>query len=288
MTLPIAIIIVTHYSAPDLEACLVSIPPASVDDVHVVVVDNATLDDSVSAIVARHPEVRFIAAGANLGYGGAVNLAVRTLDSSIEWVLVTNPDARYRPGSIDSLYDTARRYRSVGSAGPRIEDEKGDAYPSARKLPSLRVGVGHAILFQFWPGNPWTARYHNADLTTSGNDSPIFGVGWLSGACLLIRRSAFEQVGGFDDKFFMYFEDVDLGHRLSSAGWRNVYVPEAVVSHSGGTSTRRYSDLMLRVHHESAYRYLAKRYHHWYLWPLRMSLKLGLAFRYHLESRTQR
>ena len=122
--------------------------------------------------------------------------------------------------------------------------------------------------------NPWSKRYLQADRSQTRSDQPIVS-GWLSGACLLVRRSAFVEVGGFDDRFFMYFEDVDLGERLANAGHRVLYVPTAAVSHAGGTSTKAHSAAMTRAHHHSAYLYLAKRYHQWYYLPVRVALRAG-------------
>ena len=103
--------------------------------------------------------------------------------------------------------------------------------------------------------------------------------GWLSGACVMVRRTAFEQIGGFDERYFMYFEDVQLGDSLGQRGWSNVYLADAVVSHLGGHSTRLASARMLAVHHRSAYLYLAQKYDAWYQAPVRLAVRLGLGVR---------
>lgn len=99
-------------------------------------------------------------------------------------------------------------------------------------MPSLIRGGMHAVLGPFWPRNPWTTAYRQERLEPS--ERPV---GWLSGSCLLVRRSAFGQVGGFDERYFMYMEDVDLGDRLGKAGWLSVYVPSAEVLHHKAHST---------------------------------------------------
>jgi N-acetylglucosaminyl-diphospho-decaprenol L-rhamnosyltransferase len=134
--------------------------------------------------------------------------------------------------------------------------------------------VGHALLTGVWPRNPWTRAYR-ADESQPGERT----VGWLSGSCVLLRRSAFDAVGGFDEGYFMYFEDVDLGFRLGRAGWSNLYVPSARVVHTGAHSTATESARMLKAHHDSAYRYLQKKYPGALLAPLRWSLRLGLTVR---------
>ncbi|MEP6842221.1 MAG: glycosyltransferase, partial [Pseudolysinimonas sp.] len=103
--------------------------------------------------------------------------------------------------------------------------------------------------------------------------------GWLSGSCLLVRRSAFDAIDGFDERYFMYFEDVDLGFRLGKAGYRNVYEPAAAVTHVGAHSTDTESARMVAAHHASARRFLSKKYAGWRLWPVRIVLRVGLSVR---------
>jgi N-acetylglucosaminyl-diphospho-decaprenol L-rhamnosyltransferase len=112
--------------------------------------------------------------------------------------------------------------------------------------------------------------------------------GWLSGACLLLRREAFEAVGGFDEDYFMFFEDVDLGERLGRAGRPSVYVPSAQVVHVGGVSWKARPAAMISAHHRSAERYLHRRYARWYHWPVRAAVSLGLRAREAVELRAAR
>jgi N-acetylglucosaminyl-diphospho-decaprenol L-rhamnosyltransferase len=101
-----------------------------------------------------------------------------------------------------------------------------------------------------------------------------------------LRRSAIDEIHGFDPAYFMYFEDVDLGDRLGAAGWQNIYAPSARVMHLGGHSTERHPDAMAAAHHRSAYRYLAGRYPRWWQAPLRWALRAGLAGRAALAKRS--
>lgn len=278
----VAVIIVSYYSEDDALECVVSLREASASELDICVVNNAP-DDPLTRLRSQ-PGVRIIDSPRNMGYGGAVNYALRDMPASVEWILVSNPDTRFEPGSIDVLLDTGRRTPDAGTLGPRVLNEDGTVYPSARDIPSLTAGTGHALFSKLWPANPWSARYRRADKSQGVQGEPV-AAGWLSGSCLLVRRVAFESVHGFDDRFFMYFEDVDLGERIGLAGYRNLYVPSARVTHIGGTSTRRRSHTMLRVHHESAYRYLAKRYHHWYQAPLRWALYVGITAHDRLTNR---
>ena len=272
----LVIVTVTYSPGEMINRFLASVPTAYSGEPHVIMSDNGSTDGSVEAAAAEFPFATLRVNAGNLGYGGAVNAAVAHLDSSFGWILVINPDTELTPGSVDALVAAARADSTVGSAGPLIVTEDGIPYPSARQLPSLRNGVGHALFAGVWPNNPWSSHYRQDDVVARGEQ---VSTGWLSGACLLVRRSAFEQVGGFDDRYFMYFEDVDLGYRLGKAGWKSFYIPHAVVTHSGAHSTGTESSRMLQAHHKSAYLYLSRKYSAWYLAPLRWSLKAGLGFR---------
>jgi len=203
-----------------------------------------------------------------------MNLGVQHSPDS-DWLLLSNPDLAFAPGAIEELLRVGNSLPGVGAVGPLILTPSGEIYPSARRLPSLRNGIGHALFGQFWKSNPWTKAY----LADRENPPRQREAGWLSGACLLISREAFEAVGGFDDKFFMYFEDVDLCARIARTGRTIIYAPSATVTHIGGASTSGASRAMIRVHHESAYKYLAARYTGWHLAPVRVALRVGLWLR---------
>ena len=278
----VAIVTVSYHSGADVATCFASVGAAAKTVAARLIVVNNAADDDLSGVLASFPDAELLTAPGNLGYGGAVNFAATTLAPEVEWILVTNPDVTFTPSSIDELVAVATADPRTGVAGPRVLNDDGSIYPSARDLPSLTSGAGHALLHRVWPGNRWSKRYLRADKSRSSDTTPV-EAGWLSGSCMLVRRSVFEQVGGFDDRFFMYFEDVDLGERIANAGYRVLYVPTASVHHAGGTSTKAHSATMLRAHHHSAYLYLAKRYHHWYELPVRLALRIGLAARSRLQ-----
>jgi N-acetylglucosaminyl-diphospho-decaprenol L-rhamnosyltransferase len=197
--------------------------------------------------------------------------------------VVANPDIQWRPGSLDDLLAATERWPGAGSWGPLISTPEGAVYPSARALPSLGRGIGHALAGWWWPNNPWTTAYRAERQAPAER-----AAGWLSGSCLLLRRSAFDAVAGFDPGYFMYFEDLDLGDRLGRAGWQNVYVPSAVVCHTGGHATSKHAARMVGEHHRSAWRYLSRRYPGWRWAPVRLALRIGLAARAALATRVPR
>lgn len=269
----VGVVTVSYRSAEVLAGFLDSVRASSSAAPAVVVVDN--LGESAVEKLATGAGAQYVSTGSNLGYGGAMNAGVAALAPEIDWVLLSNPDVVLSPGVIDRLVEVGDENPSIGAVGPAVLNSDGSVYPSARNVPSLRTGVGHALFANLWLTNPWSAAYKNeaADNTVRRD------AGWLSGSCLLVRRSAFAQIGGFDDGFFMYFEDVDLGYRLGKSGLRNVYEPAVSVTHSGAHSTTSESDRMVAAHHASARRFLSKKYPGALLWPIRVTLTIGLALR---------
>ena len=282
MTDVLPVVTVTYSPGPHLERFLASLSLATERPVSVLLADNGSTDGTPQEAVERYPNVRLFEIGANLGYGSAVNRAVARLDDD-DWVIVANPDVQWGPGSIDALLDAANRWPRAGALGPLIRDPDGSVYPSARHLPSLIRGGMHAVVGPFWKSNPWTVAYRQERLEPS--ERPV---GWLSGSCLLVRRSAFSDVGGFDERYFMYMEDVDLGDRLGKAGWLNVYVPSAEVLHHRGHSTGHDPANHLAAHHKSTYIFLADRNPGWWRAPLRWTFRGSLEVRSRLMVRNSR
>ena len=278
----LAVVTVTYSPGAHLESFLAGVAGATVLQPHVVLADNGSTDGAPEAAVAAHPGVELLRTGENIGYGAAVNRAVAALPADVEWVLVSNPDVRLAPGSLDELLAVAARWPRAGALGPLVREPDGTVYPSARAVPDLVSGTGHALLGRVWPGNPFSAAYRR-----TGQDPVERTAGWLSGSCLLLRRSAFRSIGGFDSRYFMYFEDVDLGDRLSRAGWLNVYAPGAEVVHEQGHAADRAPRAMRSAHHASAYRFQSERHPGLRGAPVRLVLRAGLGLRSRLTQRSR-
>ncbi len=274
----LTVVTVTYSPGSHLDRFLSSLTVATDRPLRVIMADNGSTDGAPEEALTRYPGTELLVTGGNLGYGTAVNRAVAraTEDPADdgEFVLVANPDVVWGPGSIDALLEAAARWPRAGSLGPLIRDPDGAVYPSARHLPSLVRGGMHAVVGFAWKANPWTKSYRQEYLEPT--ERPV---GWLSGSCLLIRRRAFAQIGGFDERFFMYMEDVDLGDRFGRAGWLNVYVPGSEVLHDKGHSTGRDPARNLRAHHDSTYIYLTDRHDRWWQAPLRWTMRGALRVR---------
>ena len=270
----LTVVTVTFSPGSHLDRFLSSLTVATDRKVRVVIADNGSTDGAPEEAVQRYPGTELLRTGGNLGYGTAVNRAVATLPAGDEFVVVANPDVVWGPDSIDVLLEAAARWPEAGSLGPLIRDPDGSVYPSARHLPSLIRGGMHAVVGFAWKANPWTKSYRQERLEPS--ERPV---GWLSGSCLLVRRSAFDAIGGFDERYFMYMEDVDLGDRLGRAGWLNVYVPGSEILHDKGHSTGRDPARNLTAHHTSTYIYLSDRHTGVWRAPLRWTIKGALRAR---------
>ncbi|HVB06885.1 MAG TPA: glycosyltransferase family 2 protein [Acidimicrobiales bacterium] len=243
----VAAVVVNRDGGDSLLGCVESLRAAGVEQV--VVVDNASSDGSPARLVAADPAARLVPTGENLGYGRAANRGAARTEAP--YLLVCNPDLVAHADAVKVLVAELEQRPEVAAVGPKILDVHGAVYPSARAIPSLVTGAGHALLAPFFPDNPWTRSYRLAEADPgSGRE-----VDWVSGAFLLLRRVAFESVGGFDERYFMYVEDLDLCWRLGRAGWKVRYAPEAVIVHEQGQSAARHPLRMLAAHHRSTWRF---------------------------------
>ncbi|MDO5024999.1 MAG: glycosyltransferase family 2 protein [Trueperella sp.] len=271
------VVTVAYNSGDELLTFATSLTRAAIAfDYELVVVNNG--DSRCSFAALQEQGARIIEPGKNLGYGQAANLGAR--DFVGDWLLVVNPDVELQPDTLANLLAAAERWPQAGALGPMLLTPAGEIYPSARSFPRLVTGIGHAILAEAFPNNPFTSSYRkNSDPHTE------YPVDWLSGACLLLRHQAFVEVGGFDPEFFMFFEDTQLGEALAGAGWQSVFVPSARVVHDQGKSWRDQPAAMIAAHHHSAYQYLRRIYSAPWQAPLRGILWLGLQLRSRLMQR---
>ncbi len=269
---PVTAVVVNYESGDELTTCVEALRRDRVTDI--VVVDNGSSDGSLQRCLLRHADLAVVRPGRNVGYGAAVNRGVAATTS--ELVLVCNPDLVVSAGAVAAMAEVLTQEPGAGLVGPLLRTAAGDRYPSARRFPSLVDSAGHAALGLFKPNNRFTRAYHQAELADDTRGAHT--VDWVSGACFLVRRSMFEAVGGFDESYFMYLEDVDLCRRLGRAGWRTVYVPAAEATHLQGTSTSRHPYRMVLAHHRSLLRFASSSTEGWHraLLPL---VVLGIAGR---------
>ena len=253
-------VVVNYEAGPALAACVASLladdgaggPPA------VVVVDNGSRDGSVARLREVAGDVEVVTPTRNLGYAGAANRGIVAVRRRRELgvVAVCNADVTIEPGTGAAMLARFGAEADLGALGPRITNLDGTIYPSARSVPSVGDAVGHGLLGLVWSGNPFTRRYRQLDVDPGTTRE----VDWVSGAAIWLRCEALDEVGGWDDRYFMYVEDVDLCWRLREAGWRIAYQPEGRVEHLQGLSTDRHPYRMIVAHHRSLLRFAARRW----------------------------
>jgi len=235
-------VVVDYHADQFLIECVDSLFDNGVSQV--VVVENGEVG-SVPAALLDH-DVILVSPGVNLGYGRGVNRGVAVARAT-PFVLVSNPDVVVHDGAVAALVSYLDHHRDVALVGPTILRPDGTVYPSKRVFPNPVLAGVHALLAPLWPNNPATRRYRSAH--TDGR------VDWVSGACFLVRRAAFEEVGGFDERYFMFAEDMALCWALLEHGYHIAAESEAVVTHVEGVSRARVSREMVIAHHKSALRF---------------------------------
>jgi GT2 family glycosyltransferase len=253
----LSVIIVNYNAAPYLERCLTSIEShLSGITYEVCVVDNASTDCSRMLIGDRFPRVQLVANDRNLGFAAGVNRGLEKTHG--RYVLWLNPDAEILNGGMSELLRYLDREPKAGIIGPQIVDLDGGIQLSCRTFPSYRTVLCHrySLLTRLIPQNRYSREY----LHTDWDHATIREVDWVSGSCLLHRRVVLNQIGGLDERFFMYCEDVDFCLRAKQAGWKIHYHPVMRVLHHIGGSSRQSPALMAVERHRSMWRYYAKHF----------------------------
>jgi N-acetylglucosaminyl-diphospho-decaprenol L-rhamnosyltransferase len=199
------------------------------------------------------PDAHVITSPGNVGYARAANLGIAATRAPI--VAVLNPDLTMDSGTMKAMLARFDESPELGACGPRIRNLDGSDYPSARRSPSVPLAVAHGLLGLWWRTNPFTTRYRELNADPSQPRS----VDWVSGAAVWLRRTALDAVGGWDERYFMYMEDLDLCRRLRQAGFDIAYEPGGGVTHVQGASTSKTPYRMLIQHHRSAWRYARGR-----------------------------
>lgn len=249
-SLGVAAVVVNFNGGDHLADCVKSLLSERVGEV--VVVDNGSSDGSLKMLREFELGVKVIESGWNRGYGGGANLGVAACGG--EFLLVCNSDLVVQPGSIGSLVEAIGNDPLVGIVGPRLVELDGSLYPSARCFPSLGDAIGHGLVGLVTNDNRFSKRYKMLGWDHASSRQ----VDWVSGACFLARRKAYTALGGFDESYFMYMEDVDLCWRAWNAGWRVAYEPSATVVHAQGVSTARSPYAMTLAHHRSLLRFVSR------------------------------
>jgi GT2 family glycosyltransferase len=253
----ISIMIVTYNPGETIVACLKALPEnINGLSVEVIVVDNASQDGTAAHVAGLFPHVRLLGNLDNPGYGIGNNRGFEL--STGRYIVILNPDVVVRTGALDKLIDYLQMHPYVGIVGPRTFDSEQWPVITARHEYTVgRLLAKYLGLNFIFPSSVY-GIYGSQSLKT---DQPL-DVDWLHGSALVIRRDVYEILGGFDENFFLFMEDVDLCIRAKEAGWRVVYLPTAEVEHVGSESVSRYPVARIRSYHISPLYYFRKRGQH--------------------------
>lgn len=243
------VVTVAYNSAGNLRQCVE--PLSYLKDVSVFVVDNASSDGGLDTIC--NLELTSVPLRTNGGFAHGCNVGWRL--GRAPYILFLNPDATITAASIDRLVNELETDRTVGAAAPLIVHPDGSNAYSLRHFPRVVSTFAQAFfLHRLLPTRSWTDEL----IRDPRRYRELWSPEWVSGACILVRRSLLERLNGWDERFFLFAEDMDLCRRIRDAGYAVVFDPEATCTHIGGASAPK--DAMLPILMESRLRYLAK--HH--------------------------
>lgn len=253
--------------------------PQGMPQANVVIVDNGSSDGSVTAVQAAYPDVRVIANASNPGYGAALNQGVAA--TRAPYLLLANADVECPPATVEALAAFLASHPHVGVVGPQLRAPEGTLQLSWGRDPHL---VTECWQRWWWrrlearPGQRWLRRAAAASQR----------VDWVLGACLMIRRATLDAIGGFDPRYHMYFEEVDVMTRARRAGWETWYVPAAVVVHHGRASTAQLPEAMALAYRRSQMQYYRRFHGAWAAALLQAYLRAKLVWTPHGRRLLQR
>ncbi len=241
--------------------------------VEILIVDNASADGSIEMVRSQFPHVHLIANGENRGFTAANNQGLSRARG--RYLLLLNPDTEVVGDALATMIRYVEANAEIGALGAKLLYPDGSIQSSRRRFPTLSTAlVESTVVQEWWKDNRILHRYY---MTDTGDDE-IQRVDWVVGACLLVRRQAYEQVGGLDEGFFMYSEELDWCRRIKAAGWEVVYLPTATVMHHEGKSSEQVVPARHVYFQSSKVRYFRKHHGAFQAEALRWFLLLTYAY----------
>ncbi|MCL5951645.1 MAG: glycosyltransferase family 2 protein [Chloroflexi bacterium] len=239
----------------------------------IIVVDNASSDDTLRMLQVDFPQVQVLANSENVGFTRGNNQALA--EARGRYLFLLNPDAELQPGALAALLTFMESHPRVGLIGPRLWYADGSLQSSRRRFPTLATAFFESTILQLWfPHNATLAHYYMLDT----DDDAAQEVDWVTGAAMFVRRELYEKIGGLDEGFFMYSEELDWCYRAKRAGWQVVYLPAANVLHREGQSSGQVLAQRDIYFHSSKVRFFRKYHGSFAAGVLRLFLLLMFAF----------
>ena len=269
----VSVVIVTYESSAYIGRCLTTLFETAAGWLQdVVVVDNASSDGTADFVAHEFPTVQLIRSESNIGFGPGMNLGAR--QAMGEYLLILNPACTIKPGSVAELAHFLDHRPQAAACGPMLLSEQGGfQYSSRRGFPTPLNSVGYFFgLDRLFPRNRALGGYHRRYI----DPQQEVMIDTLSGACMLVRREAFEKVGGFDEDYFLFGDDIDLCWKLRESGHEVWYVPSSQVIHVKGASMRQHPRLARREFYRSMHLFIDKRLRGRYSPVLLSVVKVGV------------
>lgn len=269
---------VSALLAQSLESILAA--PVSLDDsqpnslqVEIIVVDSASADDTVEMLLQRFPQIRLIVQSENVGFTRGNNIALK--EARGRYLLLLNPDTEIAGDAITNMAAYLDQYPAVGIIGPHTLNEDGSTQSTRRRFPNFWIGLFESTWLQPYAPKSLLDYYYVTDGTPPDE---TMEVDWVQGSAMMVRREVYEQIGGLDEGYIMYSEELDWCKRAKNAGWRVVFLGEAKIIHYGGKSSEQAVARSHILFQQSKLRYFRK-YHGWLTaQALRLFLLLNYLF----------
>ena len=270
--------IIINYNAGETLGRCVRAVIKSTEHSRIVIADNASKDRSAENLRNQYGDrqgVSFLFNPSNLGFGPAINAVARRADS--DYILILNPDCILEPTAISQLKSAMDNDPKAGMAGPAVRDEQGKLQrATVRRFPdpwkSLMTTTG------LWRLGKWIPLFNGVEANAEIKQTTA--VDAVSGACMFVRRCAFEQVGFMDEKYAMHCEDIDLMYRLAQKNWHCLYVPKACCEHLQGLSSRSRPTWVHYQKHQGMLRFYNKYQADNNMWPVRVLVRVGVWLRF--------
>lgn len=250
-------VIIVNWNVRDLlDRCLASVYAADLEpgSFEVIVVDSASQDNSVAMIREKYPEVRLLAQSENVGFTRGNNIGLAQARG--DFLLLLNPDTEVRPNALGLMLDFLIENPAVGIVGPHTLNSDGSHQSTRRRFPTLLTGVFESS----WLAAAAPPRVERDYRMLDTDDGEIIMVDWAQGSALMLRRDLYRDIGGLDEGYVMYYEELDYCRRAKTAGWQVAYHGGAVITHHGGKSSQQVAAQTLIHFHTSKLRYFRK--HH--------------------------
>jgi len=271
----VAAIVINRNTEDYLRECLASLEAQEFSGgISIWVVDNGSRDGSAGMVLSHFPAVNLLWNTRNLGYSRAANQGIEKTYEP--YVLVLNSDTVLSTDTVSRVVEFLEKNPRSGVVGPRLLNPDGTLQFSCREFPTVKEAFFHAFIGLFKAENTHSARYKKTDWDHLDEAE----VDWVSGAFMALRREAVETVGGFDEKYFMYVEDVDLCWRVWRGGWTVNFLPRGDVMHHVGQSSSGASTRMMFQHHKSMLRFHRKTYRGPMRFLMNTAVFLGIAARF--------